>query len=89
MVLLERALNMDTVKGWKTSEFWVTILTMIGTVVNQSGLLKFTLPVDQVQQVVAAAAAYVGSRSVLKAAVAYASAKVASAKIEPAGAGNR
>lgn len=75
---------MNTTKGWKTSEFWVTALTLLGTLVNQSGAFHFTLPIEQIEQLVTAASTYVASRSVLKAVMAYAEAKISAANVQPA-----
>lgn len=65
-------------KGYKTTEFWVTMLYSIGALLNQSGVFQFQIPLDTVVQVGTAAAVYVGSRSVVKAVGAFAAAKVQS-----------
>ena len=58
--------------GYKTSEFWVTVATTVLALANQSGVFHYTIPVDTIANVVHAAMAYVASRSVVKAAAAYA-----------------
>ena len=53
--------------GYKTSEFWVTAITSLGTVVNQSGLLgSFTLPVEAIATIAGIVATYVLSRGIAK-----------------------
>lgn len=61
--------------GYQTSEFWLTAITGLIAIVNQSGALHFQIPVETVTQVVAVVGTYVGSRSVLKAVAAYAAVK--------------
>ncbi len=75
---------MEQKTGWKTSEFWVTVCTMAGALINQSGAFKFQIPLDTMQDICTTAIAYVGSRSVLKTALAYAKAKIAAANVQPA-----
>lgn len=62
--------------GYKTTEFWLTAITGLVAIVNQSGAFHFQIPVETVTQVVTVVGAYVGSRSVLKAVQAYAGTKV-------------
>lgn len=53
--------------GWKTSEFWVTTLTAIATILNQSGILgSFTLPIEAIGTISAVIGAYVISRGLAK-----------------------
>lgn len=61
--------------GYKTSEFWVTALTSLFAILNDSGVLHFHLDPNTVYATVAGAAAYVTSRSAVKAAQAYLAAK--------------
>lgn len=53
--------------GYKTSEFWVTTITSIATVINQSGVLgSFALPVESIATVAGIVATYVLSRGIAK-----------------------
>lgn len=53
--------------GYKTTEFWVTTLSSIAVILNQSGLLgSFVLPVEAIATVAGIIGAYVISRGVAK-----------------------
>lgn len=53
--------------GWKTTEFWVTVFTSFGVILNQSGLLgELVLPIETVGTIAASVAAYVLSRGIAK-----------------------
>lgn len=53
--------------GYKTSEFWVTAITSIATIVNQSGVLEtFVLPVEALATIAGLAATYILSRGLAK-----------------------
>lgn len=53
--------------GYKTSEFWVTALTSIATVLNQSGVLgSFVLPTEAIATIAGIVASYVISRGLAK-----------------------
>lgn len=53
-------------KGWKTSEFWVTVITSIFAAVNASGVLPFKFSDEIVMTIAGTAAAYIASRVGLK-----------------------
>lgn len=55
------------VRGFRTSEFWVTAVASIGTLLNQSGILGTPLPVDAIAYLVGLVAPYVIGRSTVKA----------------------
>lgn len=64
------------VKGWQTSEFWITLVTAAATLLNASGLLgPVHIPTDVIVPVVSTVATYIGSRSLLKAFNTWVSAK--------------
>lgn len=69
-------------KGYKTTEFWALVGTTAVALVNQSGVFKFTIPADVIQNVFNAAMAYIGSRSIYKAAAAFAAGKIQPVKNE-------
>jgi hypothetical protein len=53
--------------GYKTSEFWITSITAIGTIINQSGLLGgAALPIEAIATIAGIVASYVISRGVAK-----------------------
>lgn len=51
--------------GWKTSEFWVTTVTSIVTIINQADL-GFTLPTEAIATIAGLAATYILSRGIAK-----------------------
>lgn len=54
-------------KGYKTSEFWVAVVTSLSTLLNQSGILgDFSLPVESLATIAGIAGAYILSRGVAK-----------------------
>tara|TARA_R110000851_G_scaffold271447_2_gene424083 strand:- start:402 stop:581 length:180 start_codon:yes stop_codon:yes gene_type:complete len=54
-------------KGYKTTEFWVTTLTSLVVIANQSGVLgDFVLPVEAIATIAAIVGAYIVSRGVAK-----------------------
>jgi len=56
---------MDTIKtGWKTSEFWVTVVSAVVMVLNQG--LGVNLPVEQITAFAGVVIAYVLGRSIVK-----------------------
>jgi hypothetical protein len=63
--------------GWKTTEFWLTLLSALAPAVNTASDLIFhvSIPTDQLQAGMTAAAVYVGSRSGVKAMSAYLAAR--------------
>lgn len=57
--------NMKT--GYKTTEFWVTLITTLGTLLNQAGILgSVVLPVESIATVGGIVASYVIGRSYVK-----------------------
>lgn len=53
--------------GWKTTEFWVTLVTALAISANQSGLLgSVVLPIETIATIVSGVAAYVLSRGLAK-----------------------
>lgn len=52
------------VRGWKTSEFWVTAAVAVVALLNQA--FGWHIPADTVKEVVLVASAYVLSRGVAK-----------------------
>ena len=57
---------MEIKKGYRTTEFWLTAIGSIGTLLNQSGILGSPLPMDAIMGVLGSIAAYVVSRGVAK-----------------------
>jgi hypothetical protein len=57
---------MDVKKGYRTTEFWLTAIGSIGTLLNQSGILGTALPMDAILGVLGSIAAYAVSRGVAK-----------------------
>lgn len=53
-------------KGYKTTEFWVTVVTALVNIANSSGLLPFQIPVETMITITSGVAAYVLSRGVAK-----------------------
>lgn len=54
-------------KGYKTTEFWVTTLSSLAVIANQSGLLgDFILPVEAIATIAGIVGSYVISRGVAK-----------------------
>ena len=54
-------------KGYKTTEFWVTTLTSLVVIANQSGILgDFVLPVEAIATIAGIVGAYIVSRGVAK-----------------------
>lgn len=54
-------------KGYKTSEFWVTLITGLLVSLNQSGILgDVVLPIESLSAVIAVAATYILSRGIAK-----------------------
>jgi hypothetical protein len=54
------------VKGYKTTEFWLTLLGSLATFANQSGVLGSPLPVEPIMAILGSIAAYAVSRSQTK-----------------------
>lgn len=53
--------------GYKTSEFWVSAISSIALVLNQSGILgEFVLPIEAIGTIAGIIASYVISRGVAK-----------------------
>lgn len=53
--------------GYKTTEFWVTVITSVATALNQSGVLgSFSLPTEALATIAGIVASYVLSRGVAK-----------------------
>ena len=54
-------------KGYKTTEFWVTTISSVAVILNQSGVLGgFVLPIEAIGTVAGIIGAYVISRGVAK-----------------------
>jgi hypothetical protein len=54
-------------QGWKTTEFWVTLVTALLVALNQSGILgAIVLPIESIAGVIGVIAPYVLGRSVVK-----------------------
>ena len=53
-------------KGYKTTEFWLTAIASIGTLLNQSGALGIALPIEAILGVVGAISSYTVSRGLAK-----------------------
>jgi len=54
-------------KGYKTTEFWVTTITSLVVILNQSGILgTFVIPTEAVMSIAGIVASYVISRGVAK-----------------------
>ncbi len=53
--------------GYKTSEFWITTISSIAVILNQSGVLgSFVLPVEAIATIAGIIGSYVISRGVAK-----------------------
>lgn len=75
-IIVQPAPVAPPVKGWQTSEFWITLVTAAATLLNASGLLgPVHIPTDVIVPVVSTVATYIGSRSLLKAFNTWVSAK--------------
>lgn len=69
--------NAET-KGYKTSEFWVMIVTSIITWLNMSGLLgSFQIPIEALADLINLAIAYIVGRTGVKVGSSVIKAKVA------------
>jgi len=53
-------------KGMKSSEFWITVVTSVVTLLNQSGLLGTPLPVEAIASIAGIVATYALSRGLAK-----------------------
>lgn len=54
--------------GYKTTEFWLAVVTSVATLLNQSGVMGgFTLPVEAVVGVAGVVISYIIGRSAVKA----------------------
>jgi len=54
-------------KGFKTSEFWVTVVVTIATLLNQSGILgSIVLPIETITTIAGVAGSYILSRGLAK-----------------------
>lgn len=54
-------------QGYKTTEFWVTSITSLATILNQSGLLgSIVLPIEAVSSIAAIVVGYAISRGIAK-----------------------
>lgn len=54
-------------KGYRTSEFWVTVIVTVATLLNQSGILgSVVLPIEVVTTIAGIAASYIVSRGLAK-----------------------
>jgi len=52
--------------GWKTSEFIITVITTIATLLNQAGILGFPIPMEAVATIAGMIGAYAVSRGLAK-----------------------
>lgn len=69
---------MEKKPGYKTTEFWLAVITSVATLLNQSGVLgSFTLPIESIVTVAGIVISYVIGRSVVKTGEAKATAEVA------------
>ena len=58
---------MDAPKpGYKTSEFYLTVLSTLLALLNQSGLLGHPLPTEAIMSLAAMVATYTASRTMAK-----------------------
>lgn len=58
----------DVKPGWKTTEFWLSVVTSLGVLLNQSGILgALQIPIDGVATIAGVIATYVASRAWTKA----------------------
>ena len=63
----EKEAIMPTKAGYKTTEFWVTMITALTTTLNQSGLLgSVVLPIEAIASIAAIVAGYALSRGLAK-----------------------
>ena len=53
-------------KGYKTTEFWLTTITTLLTLVNQGGFIGVPLPVEALAGVIGSVMAYNVSRGIAK-----------------------
>jgi len=56
----------NTKPGYKTTEFWLSALTAMLTILNQSGAIGHAIPTDAVLSIAGVVAAYIASRAVVK-----------------------
>lgn len=56
--------NTEKKAGWKTSEFWVTVVASVIAILNKA--FDWNIPTDTLTQVVGVIAAYVLSRGLAK-----------------------
>jgi hypothetical protein len=59
-------MNYDTKPGYQTTEFWLTALTTFGTLLNQSGVIGVTVPIETVLTYITPVVAYIFGRSYVK-----------------------
>lgn len=57
---------METRKGYRTTEFWLTAIGSLGALLNQSGALGVVLPMEAIMSVLGTIAAYAVSRGIAK-----------------------
>ncbi len=57
---------MENKKGYKTTEFWLTTLGSILTLLNQSGAIGTPLPLEPIMAILGSISAYALSRGVAK-----------------------
>ena len=58
---------MNTKPGYKTTEFWLAVITAVVTFLNQSGFLgSFVLPVEGIATVAGIVGSYIISRGIAK-----------------------
>lgn len=57
--------------GYKTTEFWLALISGILGLLNQSGALGAPLPADAIMSVAAPVVTYIATRSVAKAVAQY------------------
>ena len=62
--------------GYKTTEFWLTLIMAFVALFNQSGIINIELPAETINAAVAGIATYVVSRSGTKAMGAYLAARI-------------
>lgn len=73
---------MEKKKGYKTTEFWLALVTSVATLLNQSGILgDFTLPLEAVAGIAGVVISYIIGRSVVKSGEAKAQAEVETMKM--------
>jgi hypothetical protein len=52
--------------GYKTTEFYLAVLSSVVTLLNQSGIIGNPLPADAIMTIGGVIAAYIASRTVVK-----------------------